>query len=52
MATRNRKDLICLSLGAENIAALKNEAAKEGLPVSALVRTLTEELVSKGADNE
>ncbi len=38
MSTRTRKDLICLSIGAENVATLKDAAAREGIPASALVR--------------
>ena len=48
MSARNRDDLICLSLGPANVALLKDTAAREGLPVSALVR----EWVATLADNE
>lgn len=50
MATRN--DILSVSVGPENIAVLKAEAAKEGLPVSALVRTWVSSLASKVADDE
>ena len=36
--SRIRNDQVCLSIGRENVAILRAEAAKEGLPVSALVR--------------
>lgn len=52
MSARNRDDLICLSLGPENIAALRAEAAKEGLPVSALVRTWVSSLAHEGVDGD
>ncbi len=50
MATRN--DILSVSVGPENIARLKAEAAREGLPVSALIRLWIGELAYKGAENE
>ena len=48
MATRIRNDQVCLSIGRENVAILRAAAARENLPVSAIVR----EWVSTLAENE
>lgn len=52
MATRTRDDLICLSIGRENVALLKREAAHEGLPVSKLVREWVSSLAENEADDD
>ena len=47
-----RNDLLTVSIGAENVAALKAKAAREGLPVSHLVREwISASLADKEADN-
>lgn len=46
-----RDDIISVSIGAGNVAVLKAEAAKEGLPVSALVREWVSSLATSEDDN-
>lgn len=51
MRVRDRSDQITLTLGSANVALLKDAAAREGLPVSALVRELVSDLAGKGASD-
>ena len=53
LATRIREDQVCLSIGRENVATLRAAAAREGLPVSAIVRTWVHSLAeNEAADDE
>lgn len=45
---RIRNDQVTLSIGLENVALLKDVAAREGLSTSALVRELVSSLADKG----
>jgi hypothetical protein len=49
---RVRDDILTVSIGPENVAVLKAEAAREGLPVSALVRSWASSLAHEEADDE
>lgn len=48
----SRKDILSVSIGPENIRLLKDEARREGLPVSRVVAAWVQELADSEADDE